>query len=147
MMDIILLSIVGALISMIIGSIWHSPKMFGKIHHDYHAKRVLSYEEHRQKVLEPRKGLIKIYFLQFVLSFITSFFLAVVMKGGYGHIIDKYLFMFVALVWISFTVPAVGSDILWSEAEGKVAFRKFISDVLYSLVTFMLTAYIFTLFL
>jgi hypothetical protein len=147
MLKVILLGVIGALVSMIIGAIWHSPKLFGKVRMDYHAKRALSFLEHKNKLQEKKPDILKIYLLQFLLSFITSFFLAIVMKGGYGFIYNKYLFMFIGLVWISFTVPAVGSDILWSEATGKIAFKKFLSDILYSLVTFMLTAYIFTLVL
>ena len=147
MLKVILLGVLGATISMIVAAIWYSSFLFGKVRLDYQAKRALSFEEHQNKLKAPKIGIFKIYFLQFLLSFITSFFLAIVMKGGYGFIFNKYLFMFIGLVWISFTVPAVGSDILWSEASGKIAFKKFISDILYSLISFILTAYIFTLIL
>lgn len=147
MLKVILLSLVGAVVSMIFGSIWHSSKLFGKVHMDYHAKKALTFEEHQNKLNEPVSGIFKILFLQFVLSFITSFFLAIIMTGGYGHIINKYLFMFVGLVWISFTVPAVGADVLWSDVKGKIAFKKFLSDIIYNLATFVIIIYIFTLIL
>lgn len=147
MLKVILLGAIGAVISLVIGFIWHSPNLFGKVHLDFRAKRALTFEEHLNKLKEPKRGMLKVYIFQFILSFITSFFLGIVMTGGYGHIVNKYLFMFIGLVWISFTVPAVGSDILWSEVSGKIAFKKFLSDVLYNLATFMLTVYVFTLIL
>lgn len=147
MLKIILLSLIGAFVSMIIGAIWHSSKLFGKARMDYHAKKALSYEEHKNKIEEQKVGFLKIYVIQFILSFITSFFLAVVMKGGYGFIYNKYLFMFIGLVWLAFTVPAVGSDVLWSDVKGKIAIKKFLSEIFYNLVTFSTITYIFTLFL
>ncbi|MDQ1282023.1 MAG: hypothetical protein QG630_374 [Patescibacteria group bacterium] len=147
MLKIILLGIIGAIISMIIGMIWHSSKLFGKSQLDYNAKKVLTFEEHKNKCEESKHLVSQKYLLQFLLSFITSFFLALVMKGGYGDIHDKYLYMFVALVWISFTVPAVGTNVLWSEVPKKIALKKFLSDIFYCLITFMLIAFIFTLIL
>ena len=145
MFKIILLGLVGGLISLIISSIWYSPKLFGKIQDDYHAKRNPSFKEYKHKLKDIKDLINKKFLLQFLLFFITSFFLAIVMKGGYGLIITQYLYMFIGIIWISFTVPAIGSDILWSEVSGKIAFKKFLSDIFYSLVTFLFIAFIFSL--
>lgn len=147
MLEIILLGITGAIISIMIGAIWYSPKLFGKSNMDYNANKVLSFEEHKNKIEEPKHLVTKKYLFQFVLSFMTSFFLALVMKGGYGYIYDKYLYLFVGLIWISFTVPAVGGNILWGVVSGKIALKKFVSDIFYSLVSFMFIAFIFILIL
>ncbi|MBP9765765.1 MAG: DUF1761 domain-containing protein [Candidatus Pacebacteria bacterium] len=147
MLKIILLSFIGAFISMLITTIWHSSKLFGKVRMDYHAKQALSFEEHINKIQEKKPELMKIYLIQFLFSFITSFFLAVVMKGGYGFIYSKYLFIFIGLVWISFTVPAIGTDVLWSDAKGKIAFKKFLSEIFSSLLTFIVIIYVYILIL
>jgi hypothetical protein len=144
-MNIILFGIVGAIISMIIGMVWYSPKLFGKSQLDFNGKRVLTSEDHKNK-LEGSKDLVfKKYLAQFILSFITSFFLALVIKGGHGLIFDKYLFMFIALIWLSFTVPMAGANVLWSDVSNKIALNKFLSDIFYSLVTFMIVSYVFSL--
>jgi hypothetical protein len=114
---------------------------------DYRAKKALSFEEFQNKLKEPKEGVKKIYLFQFILSFLTSFFLALVMKGGYGFIYDKYLYIFIALIWVSFTVPAIGSYILWSEAPKKIALKKFLSDIIYNLITFVFIIFTFTIIL
>lgn len=145
MMNIILLGIVGAIISMIIGMVWYSPKLFGKSQLDFNGKKVLTSDEHKNKLEGPKHLVYKKYLAQFILSFITSFFLALVIKGGFNLIFNKYLFMFIALIWLCFTVPMAGTNVLWSDVSNKIALNKFLSDIFYSLITFMIVSYIFSL--
>jgi hypothetical protein len=89
----------------------------------------------------------KVYGAQFLLSLLTSFFIAIVtsfsVKNG-APVTSVY--GYVPMVWLCFTVPMIGQNLLWGNCEESLAWKKFFSDITYNLVTFFGIAYIATLF-
>jgi hypothetical protein len=81
------------------------------------------------------------------LSFLTSFFIGfvtsyTVQNGGPANAV----YFYVAMTWAAFTVPMIGQNILWGTSEGALAWKRFASDGAYNLITFMIIAFVATLF-
>ncbi len=53
---------------------------------------------------------------------------------------------FVALNWLCFVVPTIGSGVLWSNCDRSIAWKKFFSDILSNLVTLVLVAFLASFF-
>jgi hypothetical protein len=49
-------------------------------------------------------------------------------------------------IWVAFTVPMIGQNLLWGNSERSLAWKKFFSDAAYNLITFLLIAFVATLF-
>jgi hypothetical protein len=80
MLTIIILSIVGAILSAVIGTIWYSNATpMGRIHMEYLGFNKLSEEEQKAKIKEAIPTMPKIYGLQFLLSLLTSFAVVFIM--------------------------------------------------------------------
>ncbi|MDE1966228.1 MAG: hypothetical protein KGI41_03240 [Patescibacteria group bacterium] len=50
------------------------------------------------------------------------------------------------VIWLAFTVPLVGQNILWGNAKGALVWKRFFSDSFSNLVTYLLIAFVATLF-
>lgn len=148
MITILLLSLVGAILAAVIGTLWYSNKTpMGKIHMRYLGFDKLSPEEQKQKIKEAKPKMLKIYGAQMALSFLTSFSVILItvmtMKGGFPF---SLALGFVVLNWLCFMVPIIGSGILWSNCDPKIAWKKFFSDIFANLVTVLLIAYLASFF-
>lgn len=147
-MTIIFVGILGAIISAVIGTFWYSKSTpMGKWHMQYLGFDKLSSEDMDKLVSEAKPKMKKVYLAQMILSFITSFFIAFVAnyikQNGDTPIA---LFYTVFLIWFSFTLPMVGQNILWGKVDSSLAWKKFISDNLYNLITFVFIAFVAALF-
>lgn len=140
MTTIILIGVVGAIISAITGTIWYSNATpMGKWHMQYLGFDKLSEEEKKRLMAEAKPRMWKNYSLQLLLSFLTSLFIAFVTKftvqnGGEANSTLYYI----PMIWIAFTVPIIGQDMLWGKSEGSLAIKRFISNSLYNLITFLI---------
>lgn len=142
MTTILFVGIVGAIVSAVVGTVWYSPGTpMGKWHMQYLGFDKLSEQEKAKLIAEAKPKMWKTYSAQMLLSFITSFFIAFVTKytvqnGGPASAV----FYYVPMIWIAFTVPMIGQNILWGTSEGTLAWKRFFSDGLSNLVTFLLIA-------
>ncbi len=142
MITIILAGIVGMIISVIIGTFWYSPSTpMGKWHMQYLGFDKLSEEEKKKLIAEAKPKMWKTYLAQMILSLITSLFIASVLwytvqNGGPANAV----FYYVVMIWVAFTVPLVGQGVLWGTTEGSLAWKRFFSDSLCNLVTFLVIA-------
>lgn len=148
-MTIILFGILGAVISAIVGSIWYSMSTpMGKVHMASLGFDKLSKEEQAKKISEAKPHMWKSYLSQLILSFLTSTFIAFVVSqyknSGFPIV---FAYASVTAIWISFTVPLVGQALLWSNTDKKLVWKKFFSDSLSNLVTFLIIVFVFNLFI
>ncbi len=150
MTTVILLSLLGSVIAAVVGTFWYSNKTpMGKIHMQYLGFDKLSAEEQKRKMEEAKPKMFKIYLAQMVLSFLTAFSVVfiVIMSVSNGLPLSV-AFGFVVMNWLCFIVPTMGSGILWGgECDSKLAWKKFFSDILSSLVTLLLTGFVTSLFI
>lgn len=147
-MTIFLLSLFGTIISAIIGTIWYSDKTpMGRIHMQYLGFDTLSKEEQKKKIEEAKPKMMKMYLTQMGLSLLTTlavtFIITTSLKNGLPLIMALG---FVAMNWLCFMVPIIGSNILWSNCDRKIAMKKFFSDIFANLVTILVIALIVSFF-
>ena len=118
----------------------------GKWHMQYLGFDKLSEEEKAKMIAEAKPKMWKTYSAQMILSFLTSAFIGfttsfTVQSGGPANAIYYYVLM----IWIAFTIPMIGQNILWGTSEGSLAWKRFISDSFSNLVSFMIIAFLATL--
>lgn len=148
-MSIIIVSIIGVVISIVLGTIWYSPQTpFGKIHMKYIGFDLLTKEEQKNKIEEMKPIMWKTYVLQMILSLFTSFFIAFTLQmtianGGQKNAI----YFYVVSIWFAFIIPLIGSNILWGVCPPSIRLKKFFSDILYYLLQYILIAFIATIIL
>ena len=148
MITIILLSLLGTVIAIVVGTIWYMPSTpMGKLHMQYLGFDKLSPEEQQRKIEAAKPTMPKIYAGQMLLSFITAlavvFIVTMSMQNGVpaGMAIG-----FVLVNWLCFMVPVVGSSILWSNVDRAIAWPKFFSEIFCNLTTVLLIAVLASLF-
>lgn len=140
MATIILVGILGAVISALVGTFWYSNSTpMGRWHMRYLGFDALSEEERVKMIAEAKPRMWKNYSAQILLSFLTSLFIAfvtsyTVQNGGQA----SATFYYVVMIWIAFTVPIVGQGILWGKSEGSLAWKRFFSDSFSNLITFLI---------
>ncbi len=148
MITIISLSVFGAIIAAVVGTVWYSDKTpMGKLHMKYLGFDKLNEEEKKKNIEEAKPKMFKLYVGQMLLSFLTAFAVVfvIVMSVGNGTTFGVAM-LFVLMNWLCFIVPTIGTGILWSNCDRSIAWKKFSSDISYNLVTLILTALLTGLF-
>ncbi len=147
-MTILLLSLAGVVISVVVGMLWYNPSTpMGRIHMRYLGFDILSPEEQKKLIEEAKPKMPKIYTGQMLLSLLTSTFTVFVITMSVQNGVPLAMaVMFPVLGWLCFTVPAVGSGILWGNPEGELAWKRFFSETLCTLVTILLIALLVSFF-
>lgn len=148
-MTILLLSLAGVVISVVVGMLWYNPSTpMGRIHIRYLGFDILSPEEQKKLIEEAKPKMPKIYTGQMLLSLLTSTFTVFVITMSVQNGVPLAMaVMFPVLGWLCFTVPAVGGGILWGNPEGELAWKRFFSETLCTLVTILLIALLVSFFL
>lgn len=147
MTTVIIIGILGAIISAVTGTVWYGGKTpMGKLHMRYLGFDKLSQVEKDALVAEAKPKMWKTYSLQMTLSLITSLFIGfvtwyTVYSGGPASAVYAY----VGMIWLAFTVPMIGQNLLWGNVDGSLAWKKFFSDTAYNLITFLIIAFVATL--
>ncbi len=143
-MAIILLGILGAVISAVLGTLWYSKGTpMGKIQLESIGFTKLSKEEQDAKIQEMKPKMWKSYLAQLALSFLTSAFIAFVMQEQKG-LGTATIYGEIGAVWLCFVVPLVGQALLWSNVDPKLRWKKFFSESFFNLVTFIVIIFIFS---
>ncbi len=143
-MEIILLGILGAIISAVIGTFWYSMKTpMGRFHLETIGFSKFSKEEQEAKIKEMKPKMWKYYLAQMFLSFLVSAFIAFIMveQKAYGSVA---IYGEVALIWLCFVVPIIGQSLLWGNIDLKFRWKKFISDSISNLVTLLVIIFVFS---
>lgn len=148
MTTILILSVAGAVIAAVVGTLWYSNATpMGKLHMRYLGFDKLSEEEQKKKIEEAKPQMPKIYLAQMALSFLTAFSVVYIMTMSVQNGVPPVMAAgFVAMNWLCFIVPTIGSHILWGNCDRAIAVKKFFSDILSSLTTLLLTALLASFF-
>jgi hypothetical protein len=147
-MSILLITLLGGIISLIIGSIWYSDKTpMGRLHMQVLGFDKLTSDEQKKLIEEAKPHMWKSFLGQFILSSLTSFFIALVSVNGSAN---SESFNMIAgysiLAWLCFMVPVIGSDIIWGNIDRKIACKKFFYSIGSYLVTIIAILLITRLF-
>lgn len=145
---IIILSIVGAVIAAIVGTFWYSNATpMGKLHMRYMGFDKLSEDEKKKKMAEGKAMMGRMYAAQLILSFLTAFWVVFVVTESVQNGLPLWLAVaFPVFSWLCFIVPMVGTNILWSNCDRSIAWKKFFSDIFENLVTILLIAFMTSFF-
>lgn len=148
MLPIFLLSFAGALIAAAVGTLWYSNVTpMGKIHMQYLGFDKLSEAEQKSKMDAAKPKMLKMYAAQIALSLMTAFAVVFIVTLSVKNGVPlMFAVGFVTFNWLCFVVPTIGSGILWSNVDRKIAWRKFFSDILSNLVTVLLIALLVSFF-
>lgn len=148
MTTILLLSLLGAIISAIIGTFWYSPiTPMGRLHMKTVGFDKLSLEEQKKLMEEMKPKMWKYYLAQMILSFLTSFSVVYTIgESVYAGVPFSIALMFPIFNWLCFMVPAFGTAILWGSVDRNLAWKEFFSNILSHLVSILIIAYTISLF-
>ena len=149
MTTILLLSVAGAVVAAVVGTLWYSPATpMGKIHMRYLGMGKLSEQERKKKMEEAKPMMWRIYTAQLILSFLTAFWVVFVVTESVHNGLSLWMALaFPVFSWICFIVPTIGSGLLWSNCDRTIAWQQFFSHILCNLVTILLIAFMTSLFL
>lgn len=107
----------------------------------------LSEEEKKNKMQTGKAMMPKMYTAQLLLSFLTAFAVVFIVSMSVKNGVSLGLAIgFVMLNWLCFIVPTIGSGVLWSNCDPKLAWKKFFSDIFSNLVTLLLIAFLTSFF-
>lgn len=148
MTTIIILTLAGAVLAAVVGTLWYAPKSpMGKLHMQYLGFDKLSEEEQRQSIETAKPHMWKLYIGQIVLSILTAGAVVVIVAMSMEERVPFTMAAgFVAFNWLCFMVPVVGSQILWGNCDRAIAWKKFLSDSFSHLVIVLLIAVLAGLF-
>ncbi|MFA6535810.1 MAG: DUF1761 family protein [Candidatus Paceibacterota bacterium] len=148
MLTTISLSVAGAVIAAVVGTIWYSNSTpMGRIHMQSLGFDKLSEEEKKNKMQTGKAMMPKMYTAQLLLSFLTAFAVVFIVSMSVKNGVSLGLAIgFVMLNWLCFIVPTIGSGVLWSNCDPKLAWKKFFSDIFSNLVTLLLIAFLTSFF-
>ena len=148
MISLLILSLIGAVIAAVVGTLWYSDSTpMGKIHMRYLGFDALSEEEKKNRIAEAKPRMKKLYTMQMALSFLTAFSVVFIVTMTVRNGISLWIAIgFVVMNWLCFIVPTIGSGILWGNGNRDVFWKKFFSDILSNLVTVLLTAFVASFF-
>lgn len=148
-MTIIILAVVGAIISAVIGTVWYSMATpMGRVHMQYLGFDKLTDEEKKRKMEEMKPKMFKMYSAQMALSLLTSFAVVFIVNMSIKNGTSLYMALgFIVMNWLCFMVPIVGSNLLWSNCDRSIVWKKFFSDIFCNLVTVLVIGIITSLFI
>jgi archaellum biogenesis protein FlaJ (TadC family) len=136
-LSLLLITFLGGIASIIIGTFWYSDKTpMGRIHMRSIGFDKLTHEQQQKSIADAKPHMWKSFLGQFILSSLTAFFIALVsVTGTLNGMPFGMVVIYGLLAWICFMVPLAGSHVLWGNIDRKIAWKKFISDSASYLVT------------
>jgi hypothetical protein len=147
-MTIFLLSLAGAVIAAVIGTIWYSPNTpMGRLHMQSIGFDELSKDEQKKCMEDAQPMMPKMYAGQMILSFLTSFATVLILTMSVENGVSFTMALgFVLMNWLCFMVPVSGSSIIWGNCDRKIALKKFFSDIFSNLTILLVIALLTSFF-
>ena len=147
-MTVILIGILGMIIAAVVGTLWYSDKTpMGRWHMVSMGFDKLSPEEQARMKAAGKASMKKLYGGQMLLSLVTALFIGAVTSFSVQNGAPaSSVFSYIPAIWLAFTVPMIGQNILWGNSSGSLAWKRFFSDSASTLITYMLMAVVATLF-
>jgi len=125
--------IVAAVASMVVGSLWYSPLMFGNIW-----AKLMGFDK-KEINSAKKKGMAKLYIVNFVASILMAYVLGYLIYFSDINLVSDGV-MFGLLIWVGFFVPLLIGSSLWENKPVKL----FFINVFYWLVTLVAMSSILT---
>lgn len=123
----------GAVLSMIVGSIWYGP-LFGKKWMEICGVSDADVEKRKQM----QKEAMPLYGIQFVLALLQLYILAHFVKGWEDVSgIESALW-----IWLGFVMPTIAGSAMWNNDSATIKWARFLIQSGYQLVIFLLYGYI-----
>jgi hypothetical protein len=137
-----LTALISTLISMVLGFLWYSEKMFGKLWGQVVGMRPSS-EMSPEENDAFKKGMMPVYalntFLTFIMFFGLSFFGVFL---GPLNLLGAVIFG--GLLWLAFVMPIFGISALWSGKPKNLAWKMFLVPAGYQLVCFIIAGIVWS---
>jgi Protein of unknown function (DUF1761) len=123
--------LVGAVVSMIVGSIWYGP-LFGKKWMEICG--VGSMDEAKRKQMQ--KEALPLYGAQFLLSLLQVYILMnlIAWTGGPGMGVAFFM-------WLGFVMPTVAASAMWNNDTSSIKWARFLIQAGFQLVLFLIYGY------
>ncbi len=120
----------GAIVSMVVGSIWYGP-LFGKKWMEICGVSAMDEEKRKQM----QKEATPLYIVQFVLSLLQLYILVNLITWG-GWTVQSIGVAF--FLWLGFVMPTVAGSAMWNNDSRNVKWARFLIQAGYQLVMFLL---------
>lgn len=121
-------------LAMVVGSVWYSPLLFGKIWMRINKMPEGGAGDAKQM----HREMVTIYGLQVVLAFVQVYVLALVIDAWTSVTsIEAAL-----LVWLGFVVPTLAASAMWTMEQGRDKLLRFGVQAGYNLVLFVIFGYV-----
>jgi hypothetical protein len=127
-----------AIASIVVGSIWYGP-LFGKKYMKIMGADNMTPEQKEAM----KKRMWGMYFLQLVLSFITSYILSYTVASWAG---PENIITVSILMWLGFILPTVAGGSLWGDKPKNLAWSLFFITAGAQFVTFIVFGFIISAF-
>lgn len=135
----ITLILVATVATFVLGALWYSPLMFGKLWMQIMEVTHLSKEE-LQKM---QKEMTPFYLLQLVLTLITTFVLA--SNLSFNNLSGAAAYSYAFFMWLGYIAPVQIGTVLWGRTQKKFWIKQILVMVSYQLVAVLLSAWILTM--
>ena len=129
---------VAVIVQFVLGAVWYSPLMFGKLWMQIHGMSHMS----KQELEDMQKSMAPFYGLQLLLTILTTYVLAMFLHylpmansawAWYG---------IAGWVWLGFIAPIQIQTVVWGSTQKKFWVKQIFVMLSYQLVGIMLAAYI-----
>jgi hypothetical protein len=131
--------IIATVVSFILGGLWYSPLMFGKIWMQIMECDTLSQEELKKM----QKKMAPFYGLQLLLTLMTTVVLSIFITDVLNSDADTYFMT--ALIWAGFIVPTQIAGVVWANTKQKFWAKQIFIMISFQLVAIMLSAWILSI--
>lgn len=128
---------VATVVQFVIGAVWYTP-VFGTLWGKIHGFDTLSLAE--QKAAQTQ--MMPLLLVQFVLTFMTSFVLDLLLAGMPA---DWNAYGFALFIWLGFVMPAQVSAVLFGGTEPKWVLSKIAVSIGASFFCYLAAAFVFVL--
>lgn len=140
LLSVILLPIVGAIVSMLVGFIWYGPMMFGNTY-----KNLM-----HMVTIEDPKIMLRDMKYRSLLGFLTNiiFYFGILVLMNLSYVSDiKSAVIFVVGFWFFIIMTEKSTQAIWSGKSSRDSFKLFLINAFYALVTLVINAVLFILLL
>lgn len=132
---------VATVVQFVLGAVWYSPLLFGKSWARIMGMEHLSVQEMQSM----QKEMAPFYALQFALTILSTFVLAMFIKYLQLANVGFHAYGVAGWVWLGFIAPTQIAAVVWANTKKEFWLKQIFIMLSYQLVAFMLTAFILSM--
>lgn len=130
--------LIATIVAFVVGMIWYSPIMFGKIWMKINNAEHLTEKE----IKAMQKKMMPMYMLQILLSLLTMWILYMnIVYFGKENAVAFAFFM-----WLGYIMPTQAGAVIWGSTREGYRLKQFLIMTSYQLVIMIIAGYIFSMF-